>query len=368
MAPIPSLLPPETQDAVASLSRRQKDIFDFQIPRLRTCTGPLVTQQQLSAELREDVEVFARNVEVLDGSVDDLRGERSRRELRVVVDEFQDSLVRMRKESRNALLVSKRAVDAGKLSNRDELLRTSAVREKQDLNEKVTEDALMEASNNVTDALQRTIALMQGELEKSVLSSQLLDASTAALKSTSSTHDVLDNLMVTSKHLITALEKSDWLDRMLILAALLFFILIVLFILKQRLVDRSLKIAFFWTRFLPSSSSSAKNAVKDKVVDMVEKGSGGSIVAAVTTASTTLLTAASTAATFSETFSSTLQPSPSPGRDDSVSSGLLDPLLQTVVDTSTLGFTSTVALEDELLPQRTMDSESSDDVPSRDEL
>lgn len=44
----------------------------------------------------------------------------------------------MRKESRNALLMSKRAVDAGKLSNRDELLRSSVVREKQDLNEKVT--------------------------------------------------------------------------------------------------------------------------------------------------------------------------------------------------------------------------------------
>lgn len=37
-----------------------------------------------------------------------------------------------------------------------------------------SEDALMTASNNVTEALQRTIGLMQGELERSVLSSQLL--------------------------------------------------------------------------------------------------------------------------------------------------------------------------------------------------
>lgn len=101
---------------------------------------------------------------------------------------------RMRKESRGALLASKRTIDANKVSNREELLGSSAVREKQDLNEKVTyvcisvirvlhlnlpfsldrEDALMEASNNVTEALQRTIALMQGELEKSVLSTQLL--------------------------------------------------------------------------------------------------------------------------------------------------------------------------------------------------
>ena len=36
------------------------------------------------------------------------------------------------------------------------------------------EDALMKASNNVTEALQRTVVLMQKELEQSVLSAQLL--------------------------------------------------------------------------------------------------------------------------------------------------------------------------------------------------
>ena len=36
------------------------------------------------------------------------------------------------------------------------------------------EDALMKATNDVTEALQRTIGLMQGELERSVLSTQLL--------------------------------------------------------------------------------------------------------------------------------------------------------------------------------------------------
>lgn len=51
---------------------------------------------------------------------------------------FMAGLCRMRKESRSALLASKKAIDENKLSNREELLRSSAVREKQDLNEKVT--------------------------------------------------------------------------------------------------------------------------------------------------------------------------------------------------------------------------------------
>jgi protein transport protein SEC20 len=39
--------------------------------------------------------------------------------------------------------------------------------------------------------------------------------------------------MGTSKQLIVALERSDWLDRMLILSGIMFFSVIVLFILKQ---------------------------------------------------------------------------------------------------------------------------------------
>jgi len=42
------------------------------------------------------------------------------------------------------------------------------------LNVAYSEDALMKANNDVTEALQRTINLMQGELERSVLSTQML--------------------------------------------------------------------------------------------------------------------------------------------------------------------------------------------------
>jgi protein transport protein SEC20 len=78
------------------------------------------------------------------------------------------------------------------------------------------------------------------------------ESSTASLKATSTTHDVLTGLLGASKQLVTALEKADWLDRLLIFAALAFFALVVLFILKQRIVDRGLRIAFWWTRLLPS--------------------------------------------------------------------------------------------------------------------
>jgi len=174
----------------------------------------------------------------------------------------------LRKDTRTALLTSKRAIDSRSKSNRDELLAFSSSQEI--LNEKSTyvryplyflwfqknllfsDDSLMKANADVTDALRRTIHLMQTELESSVLSTQLLDSSTVNLRSTSLQHDVLSSVMSTSKQLVTALEKSDWLDRMVILSAFAFFILVVLFIVNQRILDKGLRLAFWWTRYLPS--------------------------------------------------------------------------------------------------------------------
>lgn len=64
MPPIPITFDDGTKDAIEALERRQKDLREFQIPRLRTCKGPLALQQQYAAEIREDVEVLARQVEV----------------------------------------------------------------------------------------------------------------------------------------------------------------------------------------------------------------------------------------------------------------------------------------------------------------
>jgi protein transport protein SEC20 len=158
-----------------------------------------------------------------------------------------------------------------------------------------SEDALMKANSDVTDALRRTIALMQTELERSVLSTQLLDESTATLRSTSLQHDTLHNVMSISKQLVTALEKSDWMDRVLILSGFIFFILVVLFILKQRIVDRGLRIAFWWTRFIPSFGDDSRllqDAEKGMVSAVAEASS--TVVAAAVTVSSAVASAAIT--------------------------------------------------------------------------
>jgi len=84
--------------------------------------------------------------------------------------------------------------------------------------------------------------------------------------------------MDTSKQLVKALEQTDWLDRMLILAAVLFFSVVVLFILKQRIVDRGFRLVFWWTRFLPSGTGRVREPIAT-VTTMVAETTATSVVA-----------------------------------------------------------------------------------------
>ncbi len=159
--------------------------------------------------------MFSINLKDLELLVGDQKGPKLRAELQHIVDEFKAMLIKLvihwpphrmftlrsiKRDSRKALLESKRTIDSMSKSNREELLKSSAVTEKIDeksplvlaLSNKVaanlcsSADALMQANNDVTEALRRTIGIMQGELERSVLSNQMLGMVNVVVMSTSS--------------------------------------------------------------------------------------------------------------------------------------------------------------------------------------
>ena len=51
-------------------------------------------------------------------------------------------------------------------------------------------------------------------------------------------------------------------DKILIVAGLIFFSLVVLFILKQRVIDRGIRIALFWTRFIPRKAKAIESVLE----------------------------------------------------------------------------------------------------------
>ncbi|POW09746.1 hypothetical protein PSTT_06629 [Puccinia striiformis] len=80
------------------------------------------------------------------------------------------------------------------------------------------------SSSDVTKSLQNTLEIMRQELDRSVMSTHLLD------------------LMKTSKALISSLKRADIIDRILLTGALTFFGLVCLYILKKRILDKGVSI------------------------------------------------------------------------------------------------------------------------------
>ena len=122
MAPIPTFSE-ETSGLILAARRIQADLIDVQVPRLRSCEGPLSLQQNLAAELREDIGTFEQQIaachltmgvfpfmlntvisQELDLCIDDQPGVKSQAALRDVVAEFKDSLSRCAQSSFRAVV------------------------------------------------------------------------------------------------------------------------------------------------------------------------------------------------------------------------------------------------------------------------
>ncbi|CAE6349566.1 unnamed protein product [Rhizoctonia solani] len=262
MPPVASPLFIEAQTAHEGLSRRLRDLSEFQIPRLRDYKGSLALQQQYAAELRDDTEAIAKRLEDFMTLAEDQERETERVQVKRWVDELYDELSRIKSESRAAVLASKRAIDNDARSRRDELLGSAALQQKRAAEaeahkKRATEDKLMAASDDVTEALRRTTRLMQQELERSVLSTQMLQESSKTLRSTTDVYTNLDNLMDVSQVLIKALQRADWMDRIIIGLSFAVFLLTMAYIVKRRVLDRVVTVASLPLRLVGVGSSKA---------------------------------------------------------------------------------------------------------------
>jgi len=139
----------------------------------------------------------------------------------------------------------------------------------------------MRTTHTLTTALQRSEQRLRSELERSVLSTQLLQSSTSTLRQTSNAHSNFTSLLDTSRGLITALERTDWFDRFLIFLALAVFIGTCAWIVKVRVVDRALWLGFWWVKYLPFPGQGGN--VEVVVCERVEESADIDIVGAVVT-------------------------------------------------------------------------------------
>ncbi|WVQ68140.1 uncharacterized protein L199_006346 [Kwoniella botswanensis] len=242
---------------LSSLPRRLTDLETFQLPRLVSCKGPLDLHKELVDEMRGDLERVKYNLDLAKEMVYSLPSH-EQEDAQSRVHELEQQYLSIKRSFRQGMLDSKRNI-LSKRSRVHELSEKSNKRYELDESRIGDEDIpkgkgkarsaaefgmggddeLQTKTNEVTVALRRTTELMQTELEKSVLSIQTLESSTQTLLSTSSLYDRYTSLLDLSGQLVKAIEKADFLDRIIIFSALGLFFLVVGFIFKRRILDKT---------------------------------------------------------------------------------------------------------------------------------
>ncbi|KAG2186463.1 hypothetical protein INT44_002685 [Umbelopsis vinacea] len=212
------------------------------IDRLQKLHGDIAVQQELAAVVRDQVRTFAHVLQSLQQLADEQDAQSSRRVVMERYNQGEKQLKTLQASSRIALIESKKRAEEQAKRDREMLFssRSGANMEQYELmprGDKNKEESLLRASSSVTEALKRTSTLMQQELEKSSFSTTVLADSSRTMNTTYSEYQNFGSLLTLSKSIITKLEASDWLDRIFLLLGLLFFVGVVIYIIKKRTWD-----------------------------------------------------------------------------------------------------------------------------------
>ncbi|BEI86834.1 hypothetical protein CcaverHIS002_0701800 [Cutaneotrichosporon cavernicola] len=228
---------------IGPLQRRLDDVRTFQLPRLRTCASAAMARD-LAAEARSDLEAVRTALEEAREDAENLPV-RERDAAVAGLAGIEGEYAATHAEYRAAIVAAKKASAAA--VRKHELLEPLDEAPRAEASTAVGgDDALQTKTNEVTDALRRTTQLLQTELERSVLSTQMLKESTTTMRSTQGLYDNYTALLTTSGQLVRAIERADWWDRALIMAAFACFLLAVLWVVKQRVLDRVGGAAVWW--------------------------------------------------------------------------------------------------------------------------
>ena len=234
----------DMQVLAEGIMRRLRDVQDIQIPRLKECTAAdeLAEYEQ---ELHSSLGSLASMVRQLSDDVEDADTSEERASLEEAARTHEEQLERCvllqltgtRITSRNALRSAHRAVQTNREAVARDALRLGA----QNAHSRVSkDDRTNTASEDVTHALQRTVALMSAELDKSGYSAQLLEESSATISTVSESYVSLNDMLRNSVSIIRSMERAELVDFIVLGASIAFFVGCVLYVLHVRVLSRGI--------------------------------------------------------------------------------------------------------------------------------
>ncbi|KDN52559.1 Sec20-domain-containing protein [Tilletiaria anomala UBC 951] len=298
-------LPGDIAPDFAAFHRRLHDIRHYQLDRLCSATSvPLL--QGYESELNEAFADVEARLKALRLASDDYDRVEEVHAVLVEVEKASEELSKARQESRAALLGARRGISArNEAALRAELSLDRMDKKASRLTDRSGDDRLQTASEDVSDALRRTVALMSQELEKSTFSAQMLDESSSALRTISLEYSSFSSLIKSSTRLIKSMERQDLHDRLMVMGSMLFFLFCVVYILKVRVWDRGATLfGFLFRAFGLRGRSREEVAVSLKLAKEAAQESARAMSAAASASSTMLSQSIATAAAAAVTAAS----------------------------------------------------------------
>ncbi|CBQ69932.1 conserved hypothetical protein [Sporisorium reilianum SRZ2] len=307
-----SLIPPDLVSVLASFQRYSQDVLTHQIPRLQTCTSASLLID-FESEIISSIDGLKRQVNDLKFAVDEAESDAERREIASLAASASQQLEEIRQSTRKALLSARRSIETARTAEARAGLQLAADSAKERTGGRAGssgEDKLMTASQDVTDALRRTVALMSSELEKSAMSSQLLEESSQTISSLSFQYGSLTTLMSNSAKMIKTMEREDLIGKGMVAAAFLFFLSCVGYIVYVRLISKGIGLLGFFFRLFglnrllggmasrtPEDVGQKATQWKDAATQVVDSKTIADVTKVLTTAVASAVSAAAAAQT-----------------------------------------------------------------------
>ncbi|KAG9289260.1 hypothetical protein G9A89_007505 [Geosiphon pyriformis] len=211
-------LPTEIHRLFEDLNRRQLELETSVTSLKHVCD--LFKQQELAAYIRLGMRELEKQLEHLKQTAEEQDRDKDIQAILQRLERNQEQFKQLQGSIRQAILISNQNIEKeAKL----QLLEISEGRkgEAYELRRRnlTSDDAVLRATDDVTKTLQRTVQLMQQEIERSAYSAKSLEDSSRTLKTTYKEFHGFTAVVRGSKQLITKLEQSDWTDSATILTS-----------------------------------------------------------------------------------------------------------------------------------------------------
>ncbi|KAF9206138.1 hypothetical protein BGZ49_002965 [Haplosporangium sp. Z 27] len=249
MPPIPAHTLPRPIQTQMDALRKEYHSLDSLISRLKNLSGDtLSVQQELARSAREESKAIEAKIEELRLLSDEQDRESDRTLILNMLEKIETQFRQQQQSLRQAILTSKQTIDREAKTERELLfggsksaIELSQLR-RRGAGDTNSSEYLLNTSKEHNESLNRTLKLMQQEVERTAHSAKIIDDSSKTLKSTVNEYQTYDEVLKRGKNLITKLNQADFMDRLLIGFGLLVFLLVVAYILKKRIADRSISL------------------------------------------------------------------------------------------------------------------------------